>query len=51
MQAILALVGVALAYGVYSYISNLRHNISLAKKTGLPYIVTRMLQLPGTAQS
>lgn len=46
MQTILALVGVAFAYGIYLYISNLRHNISLAKKTGLPYVVTRMFATP-----
>ncbi|KAF5011519.1 hypothetical protein FDECE_2373 [Fusarium decemcellulare] len=39
MQTILLLIGVALAYAVYTYISNLRHNIAEAKRSGLPYII------------
>ncbi|KAM6528335.1 hypothetical protein FALCPG4_009322 [Fusarium falciforme] len=39
MQSVLILIGAALAYAVYTYISNLRQNIAEAKRSGLPYII------------
>ncbi|KAI5462569.1 cytochrome P450 [Mariannaea sp. PMI_226] len=39
MQTVIALLGLAALYYIYSCISSLRHNIAVAKSTGLPYIV------------
>ncbi|KAH6985792.1 cytochrome P450 [Ilyonectria sp. MPI-CAGE-AT-0026] len=39
MQSMLALIGLVLAYSIYSYISKLRYNTAEAKRSGLPYIV------------
>lgn len=41
MQSMLALIGLVLAYSIYSYVSKLRYNIAEAKRSGLPYIVAR----------
>lgn len=41
MQSMLALIGLVLAYSIYSYISKLRYNTAEAKRSGLPYIVAR----------
>ncbi|KAH6899656.1 cytochrome P450 [Thelonectria olida] len=39
MQTVLVLIGLAVVYAVYSSVTGLRHNIAVAKSTGLPYIV------------
>jgi hypothetical protein len=41
MQTVLILIGLAVVYAVYSGVTGLRHNIAVAKSTGLPYIVAR----------
>lgn len=42
VSSIYALIGAVIAYGVYSYVSGLQRNIAEAKKSGLPYVVSRM---------
>lgn len=46
MQSVLILIGAALAYAVYIYISSLRQNIAEAKRSGLPYIIARKPVIP-----
>ncbi|KAK2810188.1 hypothetical protein FQN50_003158 [Emmonsiellopsis sp. PD_5] len=40
----LLIVGAAIAYTIYSFISGLQFNIAEAKRSGLPYIVARMFK-------
>ncbi|KAF4977841.1 hypothetical protein FZEAL_5684 [Fusarium zealandicum] len=39
MQSIIIISGVAIVYALHTYVSNLRHNIAEAKRSGLPYII------------
>lgn len=41
VSSILLLFGAAIAYTLFTLISNLRKNIAAAKRTGLPYYVIR----------
>lgn len=41
MQTLLLVVGASVAYGLYRYVSNLRHNITEAKRSGFNYVVVR----------
>lgn len=45
MKSLLIAAGATVAYGLYWYISHLRHNIAEAKRSGLPYIVARKCSL------
>lgn len=41
MQTLLLVVGASLVYGAYYYVSNLRHNIAEAKRSGFNYVIVR----------
>lgn len=45
MHLVVYAFGVLVAYGGFVYVSGLLHNIAEAKRSGLPYIVTRMCPL------
>lgn len=42
VSSIYALLGAVVAYVVYVYVSSLHRNMAEAKKSGLPYILSRM---------
>jgi len=44
VSSVLAAVGVIFVWGIYSLISNLRSNILKARKTGIPYVVSRKFE-------
>lgn len=41
LSALYALAGAVLAYGALSYLNGLRYHIAAARRSGLPYVVTR----------
>lgn len=41
LSALYALAGAVLAYGALSYFNGLRYRIAAARRSGLPYLVTR----------
>jgi len=47
VSSVLAAVGVIFVWGIYSLISNLRSNILKARKTGIPYVVSRKFMKTG----
>lgn len=43
LSALYVLAGAVLAYGALTYFNGLRSHIAAAKRSGLPYVVTRQL--------
>lgn len=41
LSALYALAGAVLAYGALTYFNGLRYHIAVARRSGLPYVVTR----------